>query len=39
MAMRPDLKEVATMPEDSMMTKDFREDRVRIMVNDKGIVT
>ena len=30
--------EVQILPEDSMMTMDFREDRVRIMVDANGIV-
>ncbi len=30
--------EVEILPEDSMMTMDFREDRVRIMVDANGIV-
>ena len=29
---------VDIMPQDSMMTMDYRQDRVRIMVDDHGIV-
>jgi hypothetical protein len=36
---RPDLAEVASMPDDAMMTMDFREDRVRVMVNGEGKVS
>ena len=34
----PDLK-VVVMNENSMMTMDYRIERVRIMVNDEGVVT
>ncbi len=38
-AERPDLQSVTSMEEGSMMTMDFREDRVRVMVNVDGNVT
>jgi len=36
---RPDLDQVVAMPEDSMMTKDYRLERVRIMVDKEGNVS
>jgi len=36
---RPDLAQVATMEEGGMMTMDYREDRVRVMVDGSGNVT
>eukprot|EP00041_Stephanoeca_diplocostata_P006948 m.96108 g.96108 ORF g.96108 m.96108 type:complete len:181 (+) comp16636_c0_seq2:201-743(+) len=36
---RPDLTRVEVVPADSMMTMDFRLDRVRVMVDEKGVVT
>ena len=38
-ASRPDLSQVVAMDEDGMMTMDYREDRVRVMVDGAGIVT
>ena len=38
-AERPDLQSVTSIEEGSMMTMDFREDRVRVMVNVDGNVT
>jgi hypothetical protein len=35
---RPDLAEVSTLPEDSMVTMDWREDRVRVFVDGAGTV-
>ena len=38
-ASRPDLTQVVAMEEGGMMTMDWREDRVRVMVDAAGIVT
>ena len=38
MAERPGLK-VQTLPQGSMVTADFREDRVRVFVSEAGVVT
>ena len=37
-AERPDLAQVLTVPEDAMVTMDWREDRVRVFVDAQGIV-
>ena len=38
-AERPDLQQVASMEEGGMVTMDFREDRVRVMVDGDGNVS
>ena len=38
-AERPDLNQVVAMPDDSMMTMDMREDRVRVMCDKEGNVS
>ena len=38
-AERPDLAQVIAMPDDSMMTMDMREDRVRVMCDKEGNVS
>ena len=37
-AERPDLALVLTVPEDSLVTMDWREDRVRVFVDAQGVV-
>jgi hypothetical protein len=38
-AAAPDLQVIQIVAEDSFMTMDYRTDRVRILVNDRGFVT